>query len=538
MWGAAGMHTKDKSAAAQICEPPGGDYNLLPYPSMPFAYTQPAHLAALTALFGVEAPAADTARVLELGCASGGNIIPLAARFPEARFLGIDLSQRQIDDGRRRIAALGLSNVELRQGDLAKIKSFTECFDYVICHGVFSWVPKIVQRTIFRICSENLAANGVAAISYNVLPGWHLRSIVRDICRHHTENDLPPRQRVDKARKVLGQIAESASETEPYGLLIRNEAKRIAQLPSAYIHGEFLAAENTPCYFHEFIDWAEQYGLSYLCEGNLASSIPEFLFPETERQIKELAGESRPAIEQYIDFFTGRPFRRSILIRARSSVPEIRMPNLDRLRPFHFASQIRIDSDRSNAQVSIYTDDRGRAITAEDTAVRYALAQLAEHCPSTLTFKQLTAAAWHNDASEAEARVGKALFHLIAAGQATVSSLPLEVGHAAIERPRAWLLARVESAAGQPWVTSLCHSAVPSHSLLPFLLVHFDGNHDRRMLTAKLIDAVRRGDVQALELQPEQGKMKGCPLESVVEKYIERTLSYCASHALLEPVYA
>jgi methyltransferase-like protein/SAM-dependent methyltransferase len=533
------MRFEEESAAgAQLERPSGDSYDQLPYPSMPFAYTQPAHLAALTALFGIEAPAADTARVLELGCASGGNIIPLAARFPEARFLGIDLSQRQVDDGHRRIAALGLSNVEIRQGDLAKIKSLTECFDYVICHGVFSWVPKIVQGAIFRICSKNLAANGVAAVSYNVLPGWHLRSIVRDICLHHTENALPPRQCVEKARKVLGQIAESASETEPYGLLIRNEAKRIAQLPSAYIHGEFLAAENTPCYFHEFIDWAEQYGLSYLCEGTLGSSIPEFLFPETGRRIKELAGESRSSIEQYIDFFTGRSFRRSILIRARSSVPETRMPSPDRLRPFHFASQIRADPDRSGAEVSVYKDSRGRAITAGDTAVRYALAQLAEHYPSTLTLKQLTVPAWGNDASEAEARVGKALFRLIAAGQATVSSLPLLVGRAAIERPRAWLLARIESGAGQPWVTSLCHSAVPLHRMLAFLLVHFDGNHDRRMLTAKLIDAVRRGDVHVPELQPDQGKTKGSPPEPAVEQYIERTLSYCASHALFEPVYA
>ena len=84
------------------------DYDLLPYPSMPIAYTQPAHLAALGTLFGLAPPAAEHARVLELGCAAGGNIIPLAARFPEASFLGIDLSQRHIADGQDRIAALGL----------------------------------------------------------------------------------------------------------------------------------------------------------------------------------------------------------------------------------------------------------------------------------------------------------------------------------------------------------------------------------------------------------------------------------------------
>jgi SAM-dependent methyltransferase/methyltransferase-like protein len=528
----------EHALAARRGKPHGDDYDQMPYPSMPFAYTQPAHLAALTALFGVEAPAADAARVLELGCASGGNIIPLAARFPNASFLGFDLSQRHVDDGRQRIAALGLTNIEIRQGDLTTLKTFGQRFDYVICHGVFSWVPKIVQRAIFEICGENLAPNGIAAISYNVLPGWHQRSIVRDICLHHAAAELSPRERVDKARLLLEEIAKSASETVPYGRLIRNEAKRIAQLPSAYVYGEFLAAENAPCYFHEFIGQAEQYGLSYLCEGDLASSVSQSLFPETEQRIKLLAGSSRLAMEQYIDFFTGRPFRRSILVKSRSPAVENPTPIPDLLRPFHFASQIRFDPGQSNEQVSVYRDSRGRAVTAKDPAVRHALAQLAKCYPTTLPLKHLGAFAESNGASSAEARVCKALFRLIAAGQATVSSLPLCVGRGMAERPRAWPLARIEAAAGQPWVTSLRHTAVPIDRALAFLLVQVDGNHDRRVLNAKLVGALRRGQLSEPELLSERENTTDAPLESVVERYIERKLDFCELQALLEPVSA
>src|ERR1700754_323283 len=65
-------------------------YDALPYPAMPITYTQPSHLAALAMLFGLSPANAEHARVLELGCASGGNIIPLASRFPNAHFVGID----------------------------------------------------------------------------------------------------------------------------------------------------------------------------------------------------------------------------------------------------------------------------------------------------------------------------------------------------------------------------------------------------------------------------------------------------------------
>ena len=139
----------EQTDAAYIDADAASDYDLLPYPSMPITYTQPAHLAALATLFGVAAPGVDRARVLELGCASGGNIIPLAVRFPNASFTGVDLSNRHVGDGRERIAALALKNIRLQQGDLTTFDLGGEQFDYVICHGVFSWVPKAAQDAMW-----------------------------------------------------------------------------------------------------------------------------------------------------------------------------------------------------------------------------------------------------------------------------------------------------------------------------------------------------------------------------------------------------
>src|SRR5215470_14456784 len=121
------------------------DYDALPYRSTPYTHTQPAHLAAIAMLLGMAPPPADKARVLELGCASGGNIIPLAARYPHARFVGIDLSLRHVEDGQRAITHLGLQNIEIRHGNIGDLSIVGPQFDYVVCHGVFSWVPRTVQ---------------------------------------------------------------------------------------------------------------------------------------------------------------------------------------------------------------------------------------------------------------------------------------------------------------------------------------------------------------------------------------------------------
>src|ERR1700761_9070116 len=108
------------------------NYDDVPYYSFPYVQTAPEHLAAVAHVFGLDAPDTRTARVLELGCAAGGNLIPFAVRNPSARAVGLDLSSIQIDDGRRRIERLQLDNIELLQQDLTTLtKDFGE-FDYIV----------------------------------------------------------------------------------------------------------------------------------------------------------------------------------------------------------------------------------------------------------------------------------------------------------------------------------------------------------------------------------------------------------------------
>ena len=137
-------------------------YDSVPYDSHPFPQSSIEHLEALAWLFGLEAPALARARVLELGCASGGNLIPMGARHPQAKLLGVDLSPVQIQQGQRMLAQTRVTNVELRTLSITDIDESLGEFDYIICHGVYSWVPEAVQEAILRVCSRHLAAGGVA----------------------------------------------------------------------------------------------------------------------------------------------------------------------------------------------------------------------------------------------------------------------------------------------------------------------------------------------------------------------------------------
>jgi len=510
------------------------DYDLLPYPSMPITHTQPAHLAALATLFGIAVPTVDRARVLELGCASGGNIIPLAARFPNATFTGVDLSHRHIGDGRKRVAALDLENIRLLQADLTALDLAEEQFDYVICHGVFSWVSKPAQDAIFRLCGTILAPNGVATVSYNVLPGWHLRMAIRDLCLHYAGREGTPQHRVTRARAALERIAEASEESEAYGQLMRTEARRLKQVPASYILGEFLAPYNMPCYVRDFIGHAANHGLDYLCEVDLFAAVPPALDPEIRRRITSFAS-NRSYMEQHIDFQTGRLFRRSVMVRRQQPTSPSRIPNPDRLNALHIASPIHLDTAQSTDRATTFSDGRERPITTEDPVVRRALERLAKAYPATLTLDELTASVGEKVPAEVGERVRRAIFTIVMAGRASISVLPLRVGNADHKQPVAWRVARMEAALGQPWITSLRHAGVPAHPMLRTLLPHLDGAHNRSALRTLLMEAIQHGVVSVPEVSVDKPPLSEEELGTVVERYVEQTLRYLARHALLEP---
>ena len=508
------------------------DFDALPYISMPIGYTEPSRLAALAVLHGLPAPDAESARVLELGCASGGNIIPLAARYRNAQFLGVDISHTHIEMARQRIEALGLKNIEIQQADLATHEFSGRTFDYIVCHGVFSWVPQPVRDAILSICEKHLAATGIAAISYNVLPGWNLRNVVRDICLHHAGTVGTPARRAARARAILNQIASTADAEDAYGRVVVNEARRMARQPASYIVGEFLAPYNAPCAFGEFTRGIAQYNLSWLCEGELPSSVPETIAPKAAASIRALAGNDDLALQEYIDLFSGRTFRRSVLIRnvhAAAQSP----PAPDRLKSLHVASTIKPDPGNSHDQASSFVDRRGVRITVKNPAVRRALTKLAERFPATTALADLT----DGDAGIADCQtVAAAVFRLLMFGRAQVSTCPLSGGRADAAFPRIWDLAQTEAATGQPWVTSRGHTAVFLTPLQRLLMAKLDGQHDRATLGAFLVDAHRTG-VFNLENDPaasSDGTIQ-VPLNALATSRLDTVLDYFASNSLLMP---
>lgn len=507
------------------------DYEQLPYQSMPFDVTQPSHLAGIARLFGFEAPPVETARVLELGCASGGNLIPLAARFPNARFVGIDLSSRHVEDGQALVDRLGLANIRIEKADIAAFTVPEEGFDYIICHGVYSWVPPRARDAIFRICARGLAANGLAYISYNVFPGWHLRRVVRDMCLYHAGSEGGPSERVARFRWLLSKLATLSDETKFFGQLLRHEADQTAKHGDSYILGEFLVAQNEPCYFHEFIERASAHGLGFLSEAELSLSVPELLGPERGDFVRQVAGESGLAIEQYMDFITGRTFRRSLL--ARSDMLAARRVTRASIKDLHLSSRLVPKRDPLDDTKLIFEQGEARIATS-DPAIKEAFIHLARIFPANCpyeTLAELVAERSGLPPARFEDDLVQALFRASLAGQVRLSTVTQAVGRATDDCPRLWPVAQAQAAAGQNWLTSLTHEIVPTHPAMRWLAGKLDGSHRRTELEDRMKEGIRSGDIRVKDVDPHDDDRAGM----AAGVFLDRLLGELERKALLQP---
>ena len=297
-------------------------YSELGYKSMPFPYTTPATLEAYAALVGVSAPNPKTARVLELGATYGGNIISQALFNPDATFVGIELSQEQVEKGNEVIANAGLTNVSLIQSDIASIGSEIGTFDYIIAHGVYSWVDDGVKDALLRLIDEHLVEDGIAYVSYNTYPGWHTMEEVRQLMMF-SNRDKAQFNHKEKVLhgKTIGSIV--GSQILKYDNLKERNSKFLSALRSVmqkdeyYVGHDHLEPNNDPVYFYQFNDHLGAHNLAYLCDADLTLSMVRSFDADIADTLDKLAPNDHVAQEQYLDFMLDTTFRKSIICKAK-----------------------------------------------------------------------------------------------------------------------------------------------------------------------------------------------------------------------------
>jgi len=475
------INTSATSATAKLNE----SYDRFPYYSRAFRKTHPMHLATIAQLFGMSPPTVSQCRVLELGCASGGNLIPMAMALPNSQFLGIDLSAKQVKQGKAQIEELRLTNLQLVANNLTAIDESWGEFDYIIAHGVYSWVPETIREKILTICRNYLSPEGIAYISYNAYPGSHVREIVRELLLYATANDTSPQKKVETAKAIASEMASTCNSQNPYLTVFQKELKRLYDKHDSYVFHEYLEAINRPFYFHEFVNQAQKHHLQYLGDALFSEMFEHDLSLQAKEVLQKLTPNLITA-EQYMDFFRNRRFRQTLLCHEEVS--------LDRNLKSEVVESMMISSNaQSNSDLDdfynktdvIFQTQKGNVLRSSSPVTKLGLSYLRQSYPQMMSFAQL----WYRvqqdlGASEGRKQLAKDLLHGFSVNLVILSCHKVACQKEISIYPVALQIAR-QQIQSQSEVVNAYHDMVSMGELASQLLPYLDGTRDRAMLAKR-----------------------------------------------------
>jgi SAM-dependent methyltransferase len=461
----------------QMSTAAGSAYDRILYPSLPVANAHPDRLATLAFLFGLEPAPVHSCRVLELGCGDGSHLIPIALAFPASRCVGIDLARVPIEKGQRLAAELSLSNLVLHQLDVADVDTGFGEFDYIVAHGLYSWVPPATRERLFEVCRSNLAPRGIAFISYNTYPGCHLRDMMREMLLYQTRGISDPDSKLKHACALINFLAAS----EPKSVALREELAALQSRSAPSLFHDDLAEVNQPVYVREFVEQARRHGLEYVAEAEFKAVQYGGLSRETIQMLRLVAGGDKIREQQYLDFLKCRRFRQTLLCHREA--PVLDAPDPGRAVKLRAASPLQPVSDSPDLDSD--AEEEFRSLKDESLKTNQPLAKatlfyLSKHWPVAVPFDELLSG------PEDRAPLAELLIRLCTSGVVELHTIPSGFITEVTERPRVYCLARIQ-ARESTRITTLRHTTVElQDEQVRQLLLLADGTRSRQGLLSAL----------------------------------------------------
>ncbi|HYO89267.1 MAG TPA: class I SAM-dependent methyltransferase [Candidatus Limnocylindrales bacterium] len=483
-------------------------YDKIIYPEGAYAVAHPDRMSVVASLLGMKPPPVATARILELGTGTGGHIIPIAYQYPDATCVGIDYARAQIEIGLETIAAVGLNNLTLHAMNFMDVDESLGQFDYIIAHGIFSWIPVPVQHQLLEIVHRHLTPNGVAYISYNAYPGWRMLDLAGDLMRFRTRGIEDPWERVAAARAFIGEMAGLPEQIDVesswkrfmathHQLLVSLKEYLLVKTDHVLLHDD-MEETNQPFYFYQFCELLDQHALTYLADSTFPNNMLSNLTP-AERELVEEHASNFGEVEQYMDFVRNRTFRTSLIVHEAAEFTRALDPR--KLAPLYISTLMRESEtppDGGTEGTVHFVAPDGKGFATKDSISTAAIRLLIEAEGGQVAFRELVRSARarayayrvpltteDEDASQIASMLlacyGRSIYMIDLYATAPSYALALS------ERPLASKLARYQAISSDT-VTNQRQKRVNLGSSSRALIGLLDGTNDR----AALLNAMKR----------------------------------------------
>jgi SAM-dependent methyltransferase len=489
-------------------------YNTAPYPLLAYADAHPARMAAIARLMELPVADVETARVLEIGSAVGGHLLPMAMALPRAHFTGVDLAEEQVAQANRYARELGLANIEFVQANIVDYQPEPGSFDFVIAHGIYSWVAPEVRDPLLGLVARALAPAGLGYVSYNTFPGWHGLMAVRRILELGAGELEDPVERARAGVANIDLVRGLLSQLSPMRPLLawydpdEGDRFRMAGVDHLVLitHDE-LSEYNDPIYFLDFVAHASSHGLEHVADADISASFPHGL---TAEQIERINKQIRHGeeFEQYLDFVHNRTFRRSLLVHSGRQVNRRLQANPDNLRDLWVRTRATVEGQASlqaGDKVAFVAPNEARIVT-EHALSKAAFLEAIEASPAELGYDELvTRAAQRTDVAVTEQEERMLAGTLLTAFTYSSELLDLRAAPARIttqpgERPRVDPYVRWMAARRETLLTNRFFDRVPIQPVVGLVLSLLDGTRTVADVALAAADHLEPGGGQESDL--------------------------------------
>lgn len=299
----------------------------IPYTTQIHRETLPSWLAIAALLLGHRPP--DLTKPFayaDLGCGTGLTALTVAATSPQADVWAFDFNPAHIESGRAMAEAAGLTNihfVEASFDDIAAMPAGTlPDFDFMVSHGVLTWVSRENAATLMRIMGQRLRPGGLAYLSYNTVAGWvgmePVRSLMRMVWKAtNLRSDLA----VPAIWAYLDRLKQGGATLFQSHPTLETRLEHLRGRDPRYLAHELLNEHWRPAQCEDVFAAMADVKCTFIGSATLSDNIDAFSVPPGVAPLMTEAGNA--ALRETLrDIASQQAFRRDIFRRGTPSLPQ------------------------------------------------------------------------------------------------------------------------------------------------------------------------------------------------------------------------
>ena len=278
----------------------------------------PAWLDHVALVAGIEPPARQNGFAwCDLGCGQGVTAAILAATHPCGVFHGMDAMPSHIDHAGRLAVAAAIPNLELHNVDFAAaIGLELPQLDYIVAHGVYTWVGPEARRALRRFIDRRLRPGGLVYLSYNAMPGWArdlpFQGLLSEFGRTIPGDDFG---RLAAAAELACTLAGAGVASLASGFILKELQERPEDYAPAYLVHEFMPPAWQPLYVTQVRRDMATIGLEPVGSATLSENFDWMVLGEAARQT--LGAITDPDVRELVrDYYLDQRFRCDVFARG------------------------------------------------------------------------------------------------------------------------------------------------------------------------------------------------------------------------------